>query len=93
MCFGYPEDWDAIATKVKEAAGWCCENCCRLHNPAAGYTLTVHHLDGEPSNCDSTSLVALCHRCHLHWQAKYTVGQSMMFWGRPDWMDVRGLGR
>lgn len=27
--------------------------------------LTVHHLDGDPTNCDRDNLIALCQRCHL----------------------------
>ena len=89
----YPRHWRLLATLVKCRAGWCCEHCGRPHEPVAGYTLTVHHLDGEPSNCDSTNLVALCQRCHLSWQSRFKVGQVMMDWARPAWMDARGLGR
>ena len=92
MCGGYPEDWDAIAANVKERAGWLCEHCGHAHEPAKGYTLTVHHLDGEPSNCDDSNLVALCQRCHLHWQSRFVVGQAVMGFARPGWMERRGHG-
>ena len=46
----YPEDWEALATAVKAAAGWRCEQCGHPHEPAAGYTLTVHHIDGDPGH-------------------------------------------
>ncbi len=57
MCAGYPEDWDVIAKAVKEAAGWLCEHCGHVHEVASGYVLTVHHLDGDPANCDDSNLV------------------------------------
>ena len=62
---GYPDDWDDLARKVKDEAGWVCENkkCKAPHGP--GYILTVHHKDGDPSNCERENLVALCQRCHL----------------------------
>lgn len=25
----YPKNWDAIATQIKEQAGWCCQGCDR----------------------------------------------------------------
>ena len=39
-----------------------------LNGPKAKLTkivLTVHHIDGNPSNCDRSNLIALCQRCHL----------------------------
>jgi len=64
----YPENWREIAKEVKDRAGWRCELCGHEHDPETGYTLTVHHLDGDPSNCDPENLVALCQRCHLRKQ-------------------------
>lgn len=29
----YPDNWDDIATKVKEEADWCCEECGRVCRP------------------------------------------------------------
>ena len=63
---GYPPDWDEIARQVKDAAGWRCEHCQAPHDPASGHTLTVHHLDGNPMNCDWDNLVALCQRPAHH---------------------------
>ncbi len=71
----YPENWDAITHAVKERAGWRCEHCGHPHDPTSGYTLTVHHLDGNPAHCTPDNLVALCQRCHLHVQAKHAPGQ------------------
>ena len=82
---GYPAQWPAIAASVKDSANWRCLRCAQPHDPAAGYTLTVHHLDGDKNNCHLRNLVALCQRCHLHLQAKINVQQSWMF-GPPDWL-------
>jgi len=64
----YPDNWPEIAGVVKDEAGWCCEKCEAPHGP--GYILTVHHKDGDPSNCDRENLEALCQRCHLRKQDK-----------------------
>lgn len=26
----YPHDWEVIATEIKQAAGWRCEECCKV---------------------------------------------------------------
>jgi hypothetical protein len=77
----YPPDWEQIANRVKEEAGWrCIRDCCRhKHDPAAGYVLTVHHLDLNKSNCAWWNLVALCQRCHLRIQAKVIMEQVWIF--------------
>lgn len=89
---GYPINWPEIATIVKAAAGWKCEHCGHIDDPDAGYGLTVHHIDDDKSHNDYCNLVALCQRCHLHWQAKFTPGQVVMDFARPVWMRRRGLG-
>jgi hypothetical protein len=61
----YPPNWEEIAKWVKDNAGWRCELCKHPHEPNAGYTLTVDHLDFNPANCDYENLAALCQRCHL----------------------------
>jgi 5-methylcytosine-specific restriction endonuclease McrA len=86
----YPANWQDIAFEVKARAGWRCEHCGRRNGP--GRVLTVHHLDGDKSNCDQGNLVALCQVCHLHWQAKLLPGQVMMDCARPAWLEERGLG-
>jgi three-Cys-motif partner protein len=74
---GYPPNWDEIALSVKEAAGWCCEECGQSHDPdpEAGNVLTVHHRNGNPANCAKENLVALCQRCHLRAQGRLQRGQ------------------
>ena len=37
--------------------------------------LTVHHLDGDKSNCEWWNLPALCQICHLQIQAKVKMNQ------------------
>jgi hypothetical protein len=88
----YSDDWETIAAAVKEAAGWCCEHCGAAHDPASGYCLTVHHIDMDPLNCAGVNLVALCQRCHLHWQARFRPGQVLMTFARPGWLSRRGHG-
>ena len=74
----YPPDWPEIAREVKEAAGWRCERCHHVHEPAAGYTLTVHHLDMDKPNVARWNLAALCQRCHLRIQGKVDFEQQYM---------------
>ena len=92
MAEGYPPDWEAIAERVKDEAGWCCEHCGHSHEVCTGYMLGVHHLDRDPSNCAPENLVALCQRCHLHIQVRFIPGQVVMSFARPGWMVARGLG-
>ncbi len=80
----YPEDWDAIAHRIKEAAGWKCERCKHAHDLESSHVLTVHHLDGDKSNCADWNLAALCQRCHLKIQGRVKMDQ--MFF--EDILDV-----
>ena len=88
----YPDNWEEIAHEVKEEAGWKCVRCEHPNEPDAGYTLTVHHLDGNKSNCEKWNLAALCQRCHLHIQGVVNMFQAYMF-GHTAWMEpfVRGM--
>ncbi len=83
----YPADWKAIAKRVKEEAGGKCVRCGHIHEPAAGYTLTVHHFDANKSNCEDWNLMALCQRCHLSIQARVDPQVPLMFdpstWAMP----------
>ena len=68
----YPADWKEIAARKKESVDWVCEDCgkqCR--KPGEPFdthkrTLTVHHMNGIPSDCSPENLRALCAPCHLH---------------------------
>ena len=83
----YTADWKAIAAQVKEAAEWKCVRCGHAHEPATGYTLTVHHLTGDKANMRWWNLAPLCQRCHLHIQGKVVMHRQWMFehseWFRP----------
>ena len=87
----YPPDWPAIAQQVKDDAGWSCEHCHHPHYTTQGYVLTVHHIDGNKSNCEWWNLVALCQRCHLHIQGVYMPGQMWLL-DTPEWASRRGWG-
>lgn len=87
----YPDNWREVADEIKGQAGNCCEQCGRAHWPLGGYTLTVHHLDGNPANCQYNNLVALCQRCHLAVQSAYLPGQGWMKGMAPRWAVERGL--
>lgn len=80
----YPEDWDEIATAVKEAAGWRCVRCDHPHAPGVGRCLTVHHLDGDKANCRWWNIPALCQKCHLQVQAKVRMDQTYV-WPHSEW--------
>jgi 5-methylcytosine-specific restriction endonuclease McrA len=94
----YPPDWDAIAFSIKEAANWTCQKCSkkclephqvfeeykRDRSMWAIYTLTVHHIDHVPANCDRKNLIALCSVCHRRQHAQdkrfgITTNQPSLF--------------
>lgn len=83
----YPENWSAIATRIKDDANWQCVRCGHEHEVETGYVLTVHHLDLDPQNCAWWNCPALCQRCHLVIQAKVAMEQIWMFdyseWFKP----------
>jgi 5-methylcytosine-specific restriction endonuclease McrA len=59
--------------------------CKHEHEVATGYVLTVHHFDGNKSNCDWWNLLALCQRCHLSFQSR--VNPSVpYFFEHSDWL-------
>lgn len=73
----YPDNWEEIAMVVKNLAGWRCA-CCGLQCRRPGErldthkrTLTVHHLDHNPANCEINNLVALCAPCHLRAEGEW----------------------
>lgn len=73
----YPDNWDEIALRIKENAGWICQSCgkqCR--RPGEPFdthkrTLTVAHLNHEPGDCRKENLKALCAPCHLRYDANH----------------------
>jgi hypothetical protein len=88
----YPSDWAAIATAVKEGAGWCCIRCGHKHEPAAGYCLTVHHADLNPSNNAWWNLLALCQRCHLQIQHKVILERPWVLLPHSEWFKPYAAG-
>lgn len=72
---GYPDNWKEIAFRIKEKAGGKCERCGHVHEVETGYVLTVHHLDGDKTNCADWNLAALCQRCHLSIQGRIKMDQ------------------
>lgn len=74
----YPDDWEAIALAVKEAADWHCQVCEKqCYRPTdevqgakdARLILTVAHLDHDPPNCVTENLMAMCSVCHNRYDA------------------------
>lgn len=80
----YPDNWEAVSLCVKTVNDFKCERCDHGHAPSAGYTLTVHHLDGNKSNNMTWNLACLCQRCHLSIQGKVFLPQFYMF-EHSDW--------
>lgn len=73
----YPANWKEIAMKVKEDAGWKCQNCgVQCRKPGERFTthkltLTVAHLNHVPEDVRPENLRALCAPCHLRYDAKH----------------------
>jgi hypothetical protein len=87
----YTDDWPEIAACVKEEAGNACIRCRHPHEPAAGYCLTVHHLDGRKDNNRWWNLAALCQRCHLNIQGRVIMSRPWLF-EHSDWMRPLAAG-
>ena len=73
----YPKNWKNISLKIKQDAGWICQECgkqCR--KPGEKFdthkrTLTVAHLNHIPEDIRNDNLKALCAPCHLRYDAKH----------------------
>lgn len=81
----YPVDWEAIATAVKGAADWTCQQCgrqCRRPDELFDShvrTLTVAHLypaDHAP-DAPVVCVAALCAPCHLRLDAPRKARQRI----------------
>ena len=83
----YPENWGFLAKAAKDAAGWRCVRCGKPHSREGWRILTVHHLDGDKSNCRWWNLAPLCQRCHLSIQGRVVMEQPYIFehseWFKP----------
>jgi len=90
----YPYNWPDLAIEIKNDAEWKCIRCNHPHDPKRGYTLTVHHFDGDKANCEWWNLMALCQRCHLTIQARVNPDQDIFpFMPISDWMKPYVAGR
>lgn len=87
----YPDNWKTIALKVKEEAGWKCVRCGHVNDAKAGYMLTVHHLDGNKSNCEWWNIVPLCQRCHLSIQARVVMERAWLL-PHSEWFKIYVAG-
>ena len=73
----YPKNWEQIAQKVKETAGWKCavcgKQCRRPGEPFDTHrrTLTVAHLNHTPEDVRTENLCAMCAPCHLKYDAEH----------------------
>jgi len=66
----YPKLWDRLISRyLREKAGWKCE-LCRIGNgdlhpiTNSEVVLTVHHINGDPTDNRKINLIVLCQRCH-----------------------------
>lgn len=65
----YPPNWAQISLLTRQRAGWKCELCKSAQNKPQIVTggnviLTVHHINGDPTDNRRINLIALCQRCH-----------------------------
>jgi 5-methylcytosine-specific restriction endonuclease McrA len=65
----YPDNWQRISLLVRKRAGGRCELCPAEHGRRHWLTgsrvvLTVHHINGDPTDNRRLNLLALCQRCH-----------------------------
>ena len=87
----YPANWSDIADRVKGAASWHCIRCGHGHDFYSRHVLTVHHWNGDKSDCRWWNLLALCQRCHLNIQARVDPEQPYMF-EHSDWIKSYAAG-
>jgi hypothetical protein len=69
------EQFDPYELSGRSTAGELARKCAEhgADTPVAEWRiLTVHHLDGNKSNCEWWNLLALCQRCHLQIQTRVT---------------------
>ena len=81
----YPADWLAIATSVKDEAGWRCVRCDAPHSRDGWRILTVHHLTGNKSDCRWWNCIPLCQRCHLSIQGRVNPERPWVMTEHTPW--------
>ena len=69
----------------------CTEFCTHPRNDGKMRILTVHHLDGDKSNCRWWNLLSLCQSCHLVIQAK-VIPDRPYLWEHTAWFKVYAAG-
>lgn len=74
---GHPSP--AIAAKLLGRPDAWCDEKCRHKWDGKQRVLTVHHLDGDKSNCHLWNLAYLCQVCHLVVQGRLVWDQGWMF--------------
>ena len=68
----YPENWAEISANLKKEFDYTCQDCGVQFEPGNNIkyvdvkrlTLTVHHKDRKPMNCEKSNLIVLCSPCH-----------------------------
>ncbi len=84
--------------EIKMAPGSGATAACMLANVPKGFQvvaqwriLTVHHLDGNKSNCEWWNLLSLCQRCHLTVQTRLNP-QLPYFLEHSEWFKPYAAG-
>lgn len=68
-----------------------CDDQCDIErhggklNDGRQRVLTVHHLDGDKSNCEWWNMAALCQVCHLVIQAKVIMERPFLMFPHSEW--------
>ena len=90
----YPDGWPAFARKLKDEAEWRCVRCGHEHDPAGGYTLTVHHatMDKAEPFDHWWAFLPLCQRCHLSIQARVDLNRPYVMAEHSPWFRVYAAG-
>lgn len=81
----YPENWDEIAEKLKEAARYTCQQCgaqrgqrvANRHGEMVDVVITVAHLDHDPNN-PRARLAVLCSACHIRYDTEQRARKRHM---------------
>lgn len=105
----YPDEWKTgvIQAEVRALAHHQCEQCGMAFQEGTNLAVsvkrkngqpfigTVHHLDGNKSNCELANLIFLCRRCHFRLHVYgWIPGQELPLPWRnqpPAWVIQRGL--